>query len=106
MFPDDENSLGQLYLHRINGLEVPIHSNPIILGEIVDVSDDTSPDYLDEPYIHLRGFEGCSMTFTLKDPYISRKLFRPVRRWSRKKAQQKKRKIAKEKKHGLLHKDT
>lgn len=54
---------------------------------------------------HLPFIEG-TMTFAFKDPYISRKLLRPVRRWSRKKDQQRKRKLAKEKKYGLLHKET
>lgn len=63
------------------------------------------PEIIDHYCDHLPFIEG-TMTFTLKDPYISRKWLRPVRRWSRKKAQQKKRKIAKEKKHGLLHEET
>lgn len=49
---------------------------------------------------HLPFLEG-TLSFALKDPYISRKLLRPVRRWLRKKAKQKKRKLAKEKKYGL-----
>lgn len=61
---------------------------------------------LDEPEAinhycdHLQFLEG-SLSFTLKNPYISRKLLRPVRRWFRKKAKQKKRKLAKVKKYGL-----
>lgn len=63
------------------------------------------PEAIDHYCDHLPFVEGA-MTFTLKDPYISRKLARPVRRWCRKKEQQRKRKLAKEKKHGLLHKET
>lgn len=66
---------------------------------------------LDEPevidhYCEYLPFIKGSISFAFKDPYISRKLLRPVRRWSRKKVQQKKRRLAKEKKYGLLHEET
>jgi len=63
------------------------------------------PEVIDHYCDHLPFIAGA-LSFTLKDPYISRKLLRPVRRWSRKKAKQKKRKLAKEKKYGLLHEET
>jgi len=63
------------------------------------------PEAVDHYCDHLPFIEG-TLSFTLKDAYISKKLLRPVRRWSRKKAQQNKRRIAKEKKHGLLYTET
>lgn len=81
-------------------------------GEIIRIPEDmlqTQPKFyktdvhenITKDMTHIKG----TLSFTLKG-HISRKLLRPVRRWSRKKAQQKKRKLVKEKKHGLLHTET
>lgn len=92
----EETNDGKLY--SVNGMIWPGLQSFAL--ESID-----EPEAIDHYCDHLPFIEG-TLSFTLKDPYISRKLLRPVRRWSRKKAQQKKRKIAKEKKHGVLHTET
>lgn len=98
MGSEDTND-GKLY--SVNGMTGMIWSG--LRSFTLESIDE--PKALDHYCDRLPFIEG-TLSFTLKDSYISRKLLRPVRRWSRKKAQQKKRKLAKEKKHGVLHTET
>lgn len=95
MGPEETNA-GKLY--AVNGMTGMVWSG--LHSFTLETLDESA--VVDHYCDHLPFLEGA-LSFTLKDPYISRKLLRPVRRWSRKKAQQKKRKLAKEKKHGILH---
>ena len=99
MGPEDDSE-SKLY-YTVNGMTGMVWSD--LRSFTLETLDE--PEAADHYCDHLPFLEG-TLSFTLKDPYISRKLLRPVRRWSRKKAQQKKRKLAKEKKDGLLHKET
>lgn len=83
-------------LYSVNGMTGMVWSG--LQSFTLETLDE--PEDIDHYCDHLPFLEG-SLSFTLKDPYISRKLLRPVRRWFRKKAKQKKRKLAKEKKYGL-----
>lgn len=86
------------------------NAEPICLTNIVNVEIDTNDqnnDYLDEPFINLKSVtDTLSFTIEAMNTHFLRRWFRSCRRFSRKKAQQNKRRIAKEKKHGLLHTET
>lgn len=99
MGPED-NGESNLY-YTVNGMTGNVWTG--LQSFALETLDE--PEVIDHYYDHLPFIEG-TLSFTLKDAYISKKISRPIRRWCRKKAQQKKRKIAKEKKYGLLHEET
>lgn len=100
-----EENGGILYcFHKYGNVE------PICLTNLVNVeieTNDKSDDYLDAHFINLKNVtDTLSFTIEAMNSHFLRRWLRSSRRWYRKKAQQKKRKIAKEKKYGLLHEET
>lgn len=108
MGPEDSNDLGQLYLTTQDGHKVPITATALCIPDLISADLSEEGDKLDDRAFRLRSPYTASFTIEPTDETVKKlyRFFRATRRWSRKKAQQKKRKLAKEKKHGLLHKET
>lgn len=101
-----EDTGGILYCIDKYGNAEPICLTNIVNVEI-DTNDQNNDDYLDKTFFNLTSVtDTLSFTVEVTNSHFLRRWLRACRRWSRKKAQQKKRKIAKEKKHGLLYTET
>lgn len=108
MGSEDSNDLGQLYLLTKDGHKVPMTATALCIPDLINADMTEEDTETDDIAFSLRNPYTASFTVELTDESAKKlgRFFRAARRWSRKKAQQKKRKIAKEKKYGLLHTET
>lgn len=105
---DNKNPMDDLYLITKDGYKVPITATMFCIPDLIGVDMGEEDDYLDDIVFSLHNPYNASFVIEPTNETVKKlnRFFRATRRWSRKKEQQKKRKIAKEKKHGLLHTET
>lgn len=103
MGPEDSNDFGQLYLTTKDGHKVPMTATALCIPDLISADMTEEDTETDDIAFSLRDSYTASFTVELTDEAAKKlgRFFRATRRWSRKKAQQKKRRLEKEKKYGL-----
>ena len=96
---DDAIQTNTLYLLTKDGHNVPMTATTLCIPNLISVDMNEEGTETDSIAFRLRDSYTASFTVELTDKSVKKigRFFRATRRWSRKKAQQKKRKTAKEK---------